>query len=219
MPIWRGGLARKLRWRQASSLLLWHNAVFPAGSIALRFLHETTQTDWLHHPFLLPRSLRNWLTNQGSLTRRLKHRCGTFSVQPTRIGIFRAGQDENPFLKIASNRLAYVREVILHCDNHPVVFAHSVVSLKSLRGPWAAVTRLGTRPLGEALFSNPRVIRGRLQYRRIPPRHTLARQAALAGVSDGHKPLWARRSLFTLQGHPIMVTEIFLPAIVRIKNG
>lgn len=140
-------------------------------------------------------------------------------MQPKRIGHFRAGRDENALLQIASNRLAYVREVILHCDNRPVVFAHSVVSLQSLRGPWAAVTRLGTRPLGEALFSNPRVIRGRLQYRRIPPRHPLARQAARAGVSDSRKPLWARRSLFTLQGHPIMVTEIFLPAIAQIKNA
>ncbi len=185
----------------------------------MRFLLETTPTDWLHHPFLLPRSLRDWLTDQGSLTRRLKQRCGKFSVQPTRIGFFRAGHDENSLLHIENNRLAYVREVILHCDNHPVVFAHSVVSLKSLRGPWAAVTRLGTRPLGEALFSNPRVIRGRLQYRRIPPRHPLARQATLAGVSDGRKPLWARRSLFILRGHPIMVTEIFLSSITQINNG
>jgi chorismate lyase len=139
-------------------------------------------------------------------------------VKPVRIGLLRANQDENQPLQIAGNRLAYVREVILACDDQAVVFAHSVLSLASLRGPWAALTRLGTKPLGEALFSNPRVIRGRLQYRRIPLRHPLARQAARAGISNNNAPLWARRSLFTLQGHPIMVTEIFLRDIKLIKH-
>lgn len=173
---------------------------------------------WLHHPFLLPRPLRGWLTDQGSLTRRLKQRCLKFAVKPVRIGLLRANMDENKPLQIPNSRLAYVREVILACDDHSVVFAHSVLSLASLRGPWAALTRLGTKPLGEALFSNPRVSRGQLQYRRIPLRHPLARQAARAGISNNDAPLWARRSLFTLQGHPIMVTEIFLQNIKLIKH-
>jgi chorismate--pyruvate lyase len=132
--------------------------------------------------------------------------------------LYRAGKDENKPLQLHIDRLAYVREVILECDGIPVVFAHSVVSLASLRGPWAGVTRLGSRPLGEALFSNPRVFRGKLQYRRIPSRHPLARQAAKAGISNENMPLWARRSLFTLKGRPIMVTEVFLQNIKLIKH-
>jgi len=121
-------------------------------------------------------------------------------------------------LRLRAGQLAYVREVVLHCDGKPVVFAHSVVPVTSLCGPWAAVTRLGSRPLGEALFNNPCVIRGGLQYRRIPARHPLARQAARAGISISGKPVWARRSLFTLRGHSLMVTEVFLPSIMDVKG-
>lgn len=121
-------------------------------------------------------------------------------------------------LQLRTGQLAYVREVVLHCDDKPVVFAHSVVPVTSLYGPWAGVTRLGSRPLGEALFSNPCVIRGSLQYRRIPARHPLARQIARAGISIPGKAVWARRSLFTLHGHSLMVTEVFLPAIMNVKG-
>ncbi len=184
----------------------------------MRFTLDAARSGWLNHPFLLPRTLRGWLTDQGSLTRRLKQRCKTFAVRPVRVGLLRACKDEHAPLAIVGNRLAYVREVVLNCDGRAVVFAHSVVALASLRGPWAAVTRLGARPLGEALFKNPRVTRGRLQYKRICARHPLAWQAQRAGVHDGRQPLWARRSAFTLQGHAIMVTEIFLPSIRRIPN-
>jgi chorismate--pyruvate lyase len=185
----------------------------------LRFKLGAAEQGWLHHPFFLPREFRNWLADQGSLTRRLKQHCRHFSVRPIRVGFIKPNQDESPTLRLPANRLAYVREVVLHCDSQPVVFAHSVVPAGSLHGPWAAVTRLGSRPLGEALFSNPRVTRGCLQYRRIPSHHPLARQARRAGISLSGHPLWARRSLFTLHGHSLMVTEVFLPAILSIAGG
>ncbi len=184
----------------------------------MRFRLEADKQGWLLHPFFLPRKLRAWLADQGSLTSRLKQRCRQFSVQPIRIGLIRPNKDEGSALRLRSGHVAYVREVLLHCDGRPVVFAHSVVPANSLRGPWAAVTRLGSRPLGEALFSNPRVIRGALQYRRVPACHALARQARKAGISMPAQAMWARRSLFTLQGHSLMVTEVFLPAILSIGH-
>jgi len=136
-----------------------------------------------------------------------------------RTGLSHACSDENKPLGIANGRLAYVREVILNCDHQAVVFAHSVVAIKSLRGPWAGVTGLGTRPLGEVLFNNPRVRRGELHYRRLTTHHPLARQARRAGITDIRQALWARRSLFTLKGHPIMVTEVFLPSIGSVRHA
>ena len=184
----------------------------------MRFKLEAAGQGWLTHPFFLPREFRGWLSDQGSLTQRLRQRCHGFSVHPVRVGFIRPNRDENSPLQLRADELAYVREVVLNCDGQAVVFAHSLVAARSLRGPWAAVTRLGTRPLGEALFSDPRVVRGCLQYRRIDVRHPLARQAARAGIAMSGKSLWARRSLFTLQGHPLMVTEVFLPAVLSIKG-
>lgn len=183
----------------------------------MRSGQEAKKQGWLSHPFFLPREFRIWLADQGSLTRRLKQHCRQFSVRPVRVGLLRPNGDEGPALRLQPGRVAYVREVLLHCDNQPVVFAHSTVVQESLRGPWAAVTRLGNRPLGEALFSNPRVMRSELQYRRISPGHPLARQAGKAGIATKGQTFWARRSLFTLQGHSLMVTEVFLPAVLNIR--
>ncbi len=184
----------------------------------MRFKLEAAPQGWLTHPFFLPREFRGWLADEGSLTHRLRQRCRDFSVRPVRVGFARPNRDENSLLQLRADELAYIREVVLNCNGQAVVFAHSVVAAGSLRGPWAAVTRLGSRPLGEALFGNPLVARGSLQYRRIEARHALARQAARAGIAVSGKSLWARRSLFSLRGHALLVTEVFLPAVRSLKE-
>lgn len=170
------------------------------------------QRGWLNHPFRIPRKIRRWLSDKGSLTRRLRSRCSSFRVQPMATGLSRPNQDERGVLGIRSGTRAYVREVQLICGGFPVVFAHSVLPIASLRGGWNGVTRLGTRPLGDALFNNPRISRMPLAYRCVRPGHPLYR-----GVRR-HLPveathLWARRSLFCLKGRPLLVTEVFLPGI------
>jgi chorismate--pyruvate lyase len=108
-----------------------------------------------------------------------------------------------------------IREVYLRCHRIPVVFAHSVIAAADLRGVWRAVAGLGTRPLGAALFADRRVRRYPLQQRRLPPGHELHRRACLALDRDPG-PLWARRSIFALGRSPILVTEVFLPAILDL---
>ena len=95
---------------------------------------------------------------------------------------------------------------------HIRVFAHSVLPRASLRGGWCGITRLGTKPLGEALFTDPRIRRLGLTMRRLDARHPLYRAAARHTGLTAHY-LWARRSVFCLNGHPLLVTEVFLPAI------
>jgi len=171
-----------------------------------------SQRGWLSHPFQVPREVRHWLSDKGSLTRRLRARCTTFGVLPVATGLSRPHLDERALLGLRPGAKAYVREVQLICAGVPVVFAHSVLPIRSLRGGWNGVTRLGSRPLGDALFNNPRISRKPLDYRCLRPAHPLFRRVR------HHLPvtatrLWARRSLFCLRGHPLLVTEVFLPAI------
>ncbi|OYZ30370.1 MAG: chorismate--pyruvate lyase [Hydrogenophilales bacterium 17-64-65] len=167
---------------------------------------------WLGHPHPIPRSLRSWLSDRGSLTQRLKARCASFRVVPLTTGIARPNPDEYALLGMAPGSRAYVREVMLLCNEVPVVFAHSVLPYAGLRGGWNGITRIGSRSLGEALFSDHRIARQPLAYRQLRQGHALfhaiARQQLLAASS-----LWARRSVFCLNGHPLLVTEVFLPAI------
>lgn len=191
---------------------LWHNAVFPHQR-----LHPVpdTQRGWLARPPALPRSLRRWLCDRGSLTRRLKARCTGFGVAPLATGLARANADETALLGLSGRQLAYVRDVTLQCDDQVVVFAHSVLTRKSLRGAWNGITRLGSRPLGEALFNNPRIRRQALAYRKLTPRHPLFRRIN-RHLPQTERCLWARRSVFCLAGRPLLVTEVFLPSITPL---
>jgi len=155
-----------------------------------------------------------WLIDRGSLTDRLRERCTAFRVELVFQGPRRATRDER-FLVGDRARGTLVREVYLHCGRTPVVFAHSVVRRRDLRGPWRALARLGTRPLGAALFADPRVRRQPLRFRKLEARDELhARARARLGARA--PALWARRSLFILRNSPILVTEIFLPGTLTL---
>lgn len=176
---------------------------------------HTAPRDWIARPPCLPRRLRPWLYDRGSLTRRLKARCGQFSVQPLAVGLGRALNDETRLLKLTRTQAAYVRDVRLLCAGQAVVFAHSVLPRAHLRGAWNGVAKLGSRPLGEALFSNPRIHREPLRFRKLTSRHPLF-QRITRDLALTEATLWARRSAFRLAGRTLLVTEVFLPAILSL---
>lgn len=174
--------------------------------------HIDLQHGWLAHPFRAPRALRGWLADRGSLTRCLKARHADFRVSPVARGFAPPFLDEARVLHVRPKTQAYVRNVLLIGGARPRVFAHSVLPRASLRGGWCVITRLGTKPLGEALFTDPRIRRLALTMRRLDARHPLYRAARdHTGFLARH--LWARRSVFCLNGRSLLVTEVFLPAI------
>jgi len=174
-----------------------------------------------------PAALRPWLHDHGSLTRRIRQRCDEFAVQPVRSGLARIAYDEAALLGIAPHRLAWSREVFLYADGQPVVFAHSTCAHEHLRGAWQAMHGLGNRSLGSLLFTHPLVIRQPLHFKLLDTHHPLHAGRVLTrlvpdrlvGLKPGlqESPLWARRSLFTLRGAPLLVTEVFLPEILQLK--
>ena len=159
---------------------------------------------------------RHWLTDRGSLTRRLQQACPAFRVMRLQQAPGRPNLDECATLGLFPGRLAVIREVLLLNADSPLVFAHSVIPFDSLIGPWAGLAGLGNRPLGAALFTNPRIQRQALEYQHLDRRHSLYRDAARHLVAPP-RTLWARRSLFALDAHPILVTEVFLPATLQLS--
>jgi chorismate--pyruvate lyase len=127
----------------------------------------------------------------------------------------RINRDERFVPRFAAGRLALVREVYLLCRRTPLVFAHSVIDPRALRGAWRRVARLGSRPLGAALFADPRIKRHPLHQKKLNRTHELHRRACSA-LRSNPTYLWARRSLFTLHNSPILVTEVFLPGILKL---
>ena len=159
-----------------------------------------------------------WLRDYGSLTQRIQQRCTHFAVDKTRSGLARIKLEESAPLGIAPHQLAYSRDVFLYAHGHPVVFAHSVLASKHLHGAWSAVGHLGNKPLGALLFTHPLVERGALHYRALRNSHALYQRAVVILKNPPGK-LWARRSLFYLHGAPLLVTEVFLPKILRLTDS
>ncbi|MBI1175634.1 MAG: chorismate lyase [Sideroxydans sp.] len=162
-------------------------------------------------------ALLPWLHDHGSLTRRIQQRCREFRVRNIHDGPATAAHDETALLGVPARQRIYTREVLLLADRRPVVFAHSVVAAHHLRGAWQALQHLGDRSLGSLLFTHPLVRREPLHYRILRPSHALHRHAARA-LGSALPALWARRSLFTLHGAPLLVTEAFLPDILELPR-
>lgn len=174
------------------------------------------QSDWQTFLPCIEAGYAPWLRDHGSLTLRIQQRCEHFAVQGVRSGLARIAFDESALLGIAPHRLAWSREVFLYADNQPVVFAHSACDQKHLRGAWANVRGLGNKPLGALLFAHPLVERKPLRYKALHSHHPLYRSAA-AMLDHAPRRLWARRSLFCLHGAPLLVTEVFLPEILKLE--
>lgn len=169
---------------------------------------------WLVKPFGSG-AHRSWLVDKGSLTRRLQLHTPDFAVKPTRLANEKPQYDEAKLLHMRSNQTALLREVHLCCENRPVVFAHSVLPYKSLRGSWQGLSRLGNRSLGTTLFADARVMRTPLEFKKLAKHHALYRRAT-AELESAPNALWARRSVFRLKHAVILVTEVFLPSVLKL---
>ncbi len=128
-----------------------------------------------------------------------------------------AAHDETALLGLPLRQRIYTREVFLYADGMPVVFAHSVAAPQHLRGAWHALQNLGNKPLGALLFTHPLVERAPLHYKALQPQHALYQRAA-AVLDAAPERMWARRSLFSLHGAPLLVTEVFLPDILKLPK-
>lgn len=158
--------------------------------------------------------LAAWLSAGGSLTAHIRRVGHDFRVHGLVQRCTFALAEEAGIL--GHRRGVTVREVLLMEGDMPLVFAHSVVSRQSTRGPWHALGGLGTRPLAELLFADRAVTRRPLRYRAVTAADPLGRRI-LHALPHMKFPLWARRSAFYKDGVPLLVTEVFLPAITRLN--
>ncbi len=120
--------------------------------------------------------------------------------------------DEAKLLNIPFRQTAVLRQVQLLCGKTVCVYARSIIPLKTMRGKHRRLRHLGNRPLGAYLFSNPGLVRSGQQLARIAKNDPLF-EIATSGSDHKCEQIWGRRSLFTIDGKPLLVSEFFLPAL------
>lgn len=171
-------------------------------------------TRW-HQPQrrLMPASLASWLTDTGSLTRRLQaHNHYDFSVQLLGNHWIKPLTDECQSLNLSMSALAYQREVRLMDGEFANVYARTVIPRATFMAMQYRFNNLGNKPLGELLFTEPFVERGSIEVACLKPGQWLYEMAVL---EENIRPeeLWGRRSLFNISGKKLLVNEIFLPSL------
>ena len=157
----------------------------------------------------LPKPWRDWLLHHGSLTARLQQRCaGQLTVevlsQDWRVPV----SSEQRHLALEPEQTALVREVVLSGNGDPWVYARSIIPKATFECALKPGHELGDEPLGAWLFSEPSMTRGAIEVAKVTRDYLIAFQP-----SHYVCQMWARRSVFRVRAKPLLVIEVFLPAL------
>lgn len=157
-------------------------------------------------------SLVSWLFDVSSLTARLIAICGkNFSVHVISQRWQTLDAAEAAAMSLPFERSALVREVLLCCDEQPLVYARTVIPSVTIQGAQRRYANMGNRPLGAMLFADRTMQREAVQVSMLPAEHPAYQYTKI------NQPVWGRRSVFRVSGKPILVSEYFLPELLQQK--
>lgn len=172
---------------------------------------RTTQESYPAIPF----ELRAWLLDPGSLTQRLRDHSDKFQVRIISQHWAKANYDEKKYLNLWAHERVMIREVELICDDQVCVSTHSVFPQQTMQGPGRQLQYLNEKPLIEILSSDRLLQRSEFQIVVLNPGQC-DYERATKFLSVKPKKLWARRSIFYFYHKPLLVSEIFLPAVLKL---
>lgn len=164
-----------------------------------------------------PPAWQGWLSDTGSLTKKIEL---AFNQRLEVIVLADELQNvlpEESYLFNKSLQRCRVREVLLCIQGVPVVVARSVIPTTSSSGHNRLILKLGNKPLGAVLFANTYGLKSKTvrDIARLNRRQAIWR-ACQKKYPDLPPQLWARRTIYFLNGHPLLVSELFLPGLLLI---
>ncbi|RYV03674.1 chorismate--pyruvate lyase [Shewanella sp. OPT22] len=177
------------------------NSCFPYGESILWQLPNQCST-------LPSANLTSWLLANGSLTEKLKACCKEFEV--TVLG----EREITPLnAEFDAHDKVWVREVLLKLDNVPWVFARTLIPFPLLEQTAVDFQGLGTKPLGQLLYSHHEFIPGKIEIGKSSTYGSIAQLAI--SLSQPTESIWGRRRFFSYKQNEIIVCEFFLPAALE----
>ena len=151
---------------------------------------------WLISPKVEGKEL-SWLTEEGSLTERLKKEFDDVKVEIMYEGVYEL------------DKAFYTREVILKSKDTPRVFARTLVKEDDLLQAWSSLKHLGDQSLATILFNSVDIKKTSVFYKELFLDDSLF--VYVSSISPIHKKsLWARKSSWEKQGANLELIEIFL---------
>ena len=162
----------------------------------------------------LPDNVQSWTYESGSLTRRLRSYYGhAVAVKVLRQRWSKPFLSERRLLKLPEHHYSLTREVLLHADGKPLILARTIIPAATVKAAKSNLSQLGSRPLGEIIFSYPKLERMAMDVTLINP--ATWKQSARAEATI-NQPIWGRRTVYAIAHKQMLISEFFLPEVLRI---
>ena len=152
-----------------------------------------------------PAALKQLLDHRGSSTKLLSE-YGEFGLRFLRQDWFMADDELREYLNVNTKKMMS-REVLMHCDDLPWMYAESFFPQGSLEGEGEIFKTLGVTSLGSILFQDPTLERSAFEFAKLDASSELFQRAQQHQPDVQH--LWARRSIFKYHDLPLAVVEVF----------
>ena len=162
----------------------------------------------------LPENVQSWTYEPGSLTQRLRNCYGNAVAVKILFHQWRAPfLTERRLLRLPEHGYNLTREVMLHANGKPLILARTIIPAKTIKVAHRNLSHLGTRPLGEVIFSYPKLERMEMDVTLINPAAWSPSALNEAGIN---LPIWGRRTVYAIRHQQMLVSEFFLPDVLEI---
>ncbi|WP_262966082.1 chorismate--pyruvate lyase family protein [Methylobacter psychrophilus] len=161
----------------------------------------------------IPENIQSWTYESGSLTQRLRNYYGAGVAVKVLLQRWQTPfLSERRLLKLPEHQYSLIREVLLHVNGKPLILARTIIPASTVKTAKSNLSKLGSRPLGEIIFSYPKLERIAMDITLINP--STWTQSALTEV-DIKQPIWGRRTVYAIAHQQMLVSEFFLPEILK----
>lgn len=163
-------------------------------------------------------AIHKWLKIPTSLTAKLKSLCPDLQVVVLSEKFEVPLVSESQKLGLPLDEKAWVRCVLLKCGERHWVYARTIIPYLTPQNPWYELQQLGDKPLGEVLFEMPSIERSAFEFSKDKIDAWPYLVKALQTPHVVNQFGFARRSIFKQQQAPLLLTEVFLPALLEQQD-
>ncbi len=168
---------------------------------------------WQKIPPALPMHVLNWLQDKNSFMERLV----AYHINNARVNVLQEHWElphswESAVLQ--EKKEIFSREVLIQNDHQFFMFARTILPKVLLDTELFELFHLKNRPLGSALFNYANMQRDDFYFTALIPGMYLHDKTTSA-TQTNFLELQARYSVFTLNTHSLLLTEVFLPDILN----
>ncbi len=160
-------------------------------------------------------AVNSWICSDSSLTVKVKELGVAFSVDVLSQVTRPIPSDMQTKLSI-DEQSGLFREVLLKQGDVPLVYAQTIIPNSSISGKESMLGELGNQSLGHVLFQSPQAIRSPIEFSVVEPLSSLGQYIQKQLKQELTETCYIRRSVFHLNGKPLLVCECFLPALFKI---